>query len=236
MTDEEKMIRDSFEERTWAETKSNDAWNIFKIMGEVVSGYEHFSQIGPCVSIFGSARTKPDNPYYKMATETAYLLTEKGFGIMTGGGPGIMEAGNKGASAGDGKSAGANIKLEFEQNANKYIDSDKLVTFDYFFVRKVMFMKYSQGFVVFPGGFGTFDELFEAITLIQTKKIAKFPIVLLDKAYWSGLFVWVKEVMLEKENNISAGDLDLFHIVDTAEEAVKIIDDFYHSYKMKPNF
>lgn len=236
MTDDEKMIRDSFAERTWAETKSNDAWSIFKIMGEVVSGYEHFAQIGPCVSIFGSARTTPDNPYYKMATETAYLLTQKGFGIITGGGPGVMEAANKGASAGHGKSAGANIKLEFEQDANKYIDDDKLVTFDYFFVRKVMFMKYSQGFVVFPGGFGTFDELFEAITLIQTKKIAKFPIVLLDKAYWSGLFKWVKEVMLEKEHNIAATDLDLFNIVDTPEEAAKIIDDFYQSYKLKPNF
>lgn len=236
MTDEEKMIRDSFEERTWAETKSNDAWSIFKIMGEFVNGYEHFAQIGPCVSIFGSARTKPENPYYKMATETAYLLTQAGFGVITGGGPGIMEAANKGASAGHGKSAGCNIKLEFEQDANKYIDEDKLVTFDYFFVRKVMFMKYSQGFVVFPGGFGTFDELFEAITLIQTKKIAKFPIVLLDRAYWSGLFTWVKEVMLEKEKNISAGDLDLFHIVDTPEEAVKIISDFYKSYKLTPNF
>lgn len=236
MTDEEKLIRDSFAERTWAETKSNDSWNIFKIMGEFVSGYEHLSQIGPCVSIFGSARTKPDNKYYKMATETAYLLTQKGFGIITGGGPGIMEAGNKGASAGDGKSAGCNIKLEFEQHANEFIDYDKLVTFDYFFVRKVMFMKYSQGFVVFPGGFGTFDELFEAITLIQTKKIAKFPIVLLDKDYWSGLFKWVKEVMLDKEKNISAEDLNLFHIVDTPEEAAKIIDDFYQQYKLKPNF
>ncbi len=236
MTDEEKKIRESFEQRTWAETKSNDAWSIFKMMGEFVNGFEHFSQIGPCVSIFGSARTTSENPYYKMATETAYLLTQKGFGVITGGGPGIMEAANKGASAGDGKSAGCNIKLEFEQDANKYIDEDKLVTFDYFFIRKVMFMKYSQGFVVFPGGFGTFDELFEAITLIQTKKVAKFPIVLLDKAYWSGLFAWVKEVMLEKEHNIAAGDMDLFHIVDTPEEAAKIIEDFYQHYKLKPNF
>lgn len=236
MTDEEKKIRESFEQRTWAETKSNDAWSIFKMMGEFVNGFEHFSQIGPCVSIFGSARTTSENPYYKMATETAYLLTQKGFGVITGGGPGIMEAANKGASIGDGKSAGCNIKLEFEQDANKYIDEDKLVTFDYFFIRKVMFMKYSQGFIVFPGGFGTFDELFEAITLIQTKKVAKFPIVLLDKAYWSGLFAWVKEVMLEKEHNIAAGDMDLFHIVDTPEEAAKIIEDFYQNYKLKPNF
>ncbi len=236
MTNEEKLIRESLEQRTWAETKSNDSWSIFKIMGEFVNGYDHFAQIGPCVSIFGSARTKPDNPYYKKATETAYLLTQEGFGVITGGGPGIMEAANKGASAGHGTSAGCNIKLEFEQDANKYIDEDKLVTFDYFFVRKVMFMKYSQGFIVFPGGFGTFDELFEAITLIQTKKIARFPIILLDKAYWTKLFEWVKEVMLDKEHNISAQDLELFNIVDTPEEAVKIIKSFYKNYKLKPNF
>jgi len=236
MTDDEKKIRDSFERRTWADIKSNDSWSIFKIMGEFVSGYDKFSQIGPCVSIFGSARTQPENKYYKIATETAYLLTQKGFGVITGGGPGIMEAANKGASAGDGKSAGCNIKLEFEQDANKYIDDDKLVSFDYFFIRKVMFMKYSQGFIAMPGGFGTFDELFEAITLIQTKKIARFPIVLLDKEYWSGLFKWVKEVMLDREKNISENDMDLFHIVDTPAEAVKIIEDFYNEYNMKPNF
>ncbi|PLX06455.1 MAG: TIGR00730 family Rossman fold protein [Marinilabiliales bacterium] len=236
MTEEEKMIRDSFKPRTWADIKSNDSWSIFKIMGEFVSGYEHFSQIGPCVSIFGSARTKPEHKYYKMASETAYLLTQKGFGVITGGGPGIMEAANKGASAGDGISAGCNILLEFEQEPNKYIDQDKLVSFDYFFVRKVMFMKYSQGFIVFPGGFGTFDELFEAITLIQTKKIGRFPIVLLDKAYWSGLFEWVKNVMLDTEHNISPGDMDLFHIVDKPEEAAKIIEDFYKEYKITPNF
>jgi len=236
MTEEEKMIRESLAPKTWADIKSNDSWSIFKIMGEFVNGYEHFAQIGPCVSIFGSARTKPDHKYYKMATETGYLLTQKGFGVITGGGPGIMEAANKGASAGDGKSAGCNIKLEFEQDANKYIDEDKLVTFDYFFIRKVMFMKYAQGFIVFPGGFGTFDELFEAITLIQTKKIGRFPIILLDKEYWSGLFEWVKNVMLDKEHNISAGDMDLFHIVDSPAEAVKIIEDFYSEYGLKPNF
>lgn len=224
------------DEKSWAETKSNDAWSLFKIMGEFVNGFDHFAQIGPCVSIFGSARTKPDNPYYKMATETAFLLTQKGYGVITGGGPGIMEAGNKGASAGDGKSAGCNIKLEFEQEANKYIDHDKIVTFDYFFVRKLMFMKYSQGFVVFPGGFGTFDELFEAITLIQTKKSTRFPIVLIDSKYFNGLVKWIKEVVLEQERNISEKDLDLFTVVDTPEEAVKIIDDFYNQYQFKPNF
>ncbi|MFQ3579756.1 MAG: TIGR00730 family Rossman fold protein [Bacteroidales bacterium] len=236
MTEQEKKTLESMTIKTWTERKSNDAWSIFKIMGEFVNGFEKFAEIGPCVSIFGSARTKPDNPYYKMATETAYLLTQKGFGVMTGGGPGIMEAANKGAASGGGKSAGCNIKLEFEQAPNKYIDEDKLVTFDYFFVRKVMFMKYSQGFIVFPGGFGTFDELFEAITLIQTHKIGRFPIVLMDKSYWSGLFKWVDEVMFEKEKNISSEDRNIYHIVDTPEEAVKIIDDFYKEYTHKPNF
>lgn len=223
-------------ERSWAEIKSNDSWSIFKIMGEFVNGYEHFAKIGPCVSIFGSARTKPDNKYYKAATETTFLLTQKNYGVITGGGPGIMEAANKGASAGDGKSAGCNIKLEFEQDSNKYIDEDKLVTFDYFFIRKVMFMKYSQGFIVFPGGFGTFDELFEAMTLIQTKKIEKFPIILFGKSYWNGLFEWIKEVMLEREKTISPEDMNLFHIVDEPADAVKVIDDFYKAYKMTPNF
>ncbi|MDD2635896.1 MAG: TIGR00730 family Rossman fold protein [Bacteroidales bacterium] len=236
MTEDEKKIRDSFNEKNWSAIRSNDSWSIFKIMGEFVNGYEHFAKIGPCVSIFGSARTKPEHKYYKMATETAYLLTQKGYGVITGGGPGIMEAANKGASAGDGRSAGCNIELEFEQNANNYIDKDKLVTFNYFFVRKVMFMKYSQGFVVFPGGFGTFDELFEAMTLIQTKKIGKFPIVLIDRSYWTGLFKWIEDVMLDQEHNISAEDLNLYSIVDTPAEAAKIIDDFYKTYKLQPNF
>lgn len=235
MTEDEKLIRESLSVKTWSDIKSNDSWSIFKILGEFVNGYEHFAQIGPCVSIFGSARTKPDHKYYKMATETGYLLTQKGFGVITGGGPGIMEAANKGASAGDGNSVGCNIKLEFEQNANKFIDADKLVTFDYFFIRKVMFMKYAQGFIIFPGGFGTFDELFEAITLIQTKKIGRFPIILLDKDYWSGLFEWVKKVMLA-EGNIAASDLELFNIVDTPAEAVNIIEEFYNKYSLKPNF
>ena len=224
------------EKKNWTEIKSNDAWSIFKMLGEFVTGFEHFAKLGPCVSIFGSARTQIDNKYYKMATETAYLLTQKGFGIMTGGGPGIMEAANKGASIGGGTSAGCNIKLEFEQHSNKYIDEDKGVTFDYFFVRKVMFMKYSQGFVVFPGGFGTLDELFEALTLIQTKKAEKFPIVLIDTSYWGGLLKWVKEVMLKAEHNVSERDIDLIHIVDTPEEVVQIIDEYYKSSNLKPNF
>ena len=225
-----------YKEKTWSEIKSEDSWMIIKIMGEFVNGFENLAEIGPCVSIFGSARTDPSNPYYKLATETAFMLTQKGYGVITGGGPGIMEAGNKGAAAGKGRSAGVNIKLEFEQEANKYIDNDKLVTFNYFFVRKVMFMKYSQGFIVFPGGFGTFDELFEALTLIQTQKIERFPIILMGSSYWNGLVDWIKTQMLGKEKNICEKDLDLFHVVDTAEESIKIIDDFYQAYEHKPNF
>ncbi|MBP7462904.1 MAG: TIGR00730 family Rossman fold protein [Bacteroidales bacterium] len=236
MSAEDQMIKEAMVDKTWSEIKSEDAWTIFKIMGEFVSGFEHLSKIGPCVSIFGSARTRPENKFYQMAADTAFMLTKKGYGVITGGGPGIMEAGNKGANAGGGKSVGCNIKLEFEQSANHYIDSDKLVTFDYFYVRKAMFMKYSQGFIVFPGGFGTFDELFEAITLIQTKKIARFPIIMMGKDYWQGLVEWIVETMLKQENNIKEEDLNLFHVVDTAEEAVAIIDDFYKKYKLKPNF
>ena len=194
------------------------------------------SKIGPCVSVFGSARTKPDNKYYKQAEEIGYLLTQSGYGVISGGGPGIMEAANKGASRGEGKSVGLNIELPFEQSSNPYIDNDKLINFDYFFVRKVMFVKYAQGFIVLPGGVGTLDELFEAITLIQTQKIGKFPIVLVGKTYWEGLLVWIKEIMLAKEQNISIEDLDLFNLVDTPAEAVDIINDFYKKYTLKPNF
>jgi uncharacterized protein (TIGR00730 family) len=236
MSTVDDRIKESMTQKEWHEIKSNDSWMIFKIMGEFVNGFERFARIGPCVSLFGSARTTPNNPYYQLATETAFKITQAGYGVITGGGPGIMEAANKGAMAGGGKSAGCNIKLEFEQEANKYIDDDKLVTFDHFFVRKVMFMKYSQGFIVFPGGFGTFDELFEAITLIQTNKIAKFPIVMVGKSYWKGMVDWIVEVLLEKEQTISATDLDIFSVVDTADEVVKIIDDFYKKYQLKPNF
>ena len=229
-------VQKEIAQREWTEIKSNDSWSIFKIMGEFVAGFESLSQIGPCVSIFGSARTIVESKYYKIATETAYRLTQKGFGIITGGGPGIMEAANKGASIGNGKSVGCNIKLEFEQHANKYIDHDKSINFDYFFVRKLMFMKYSQGFVVFPGGFGTFDELFEAITLIQTKKSKKFPIVLVGTDYWQGLFDWVKNVMFEKEHYVSEKDLDLVKIVDSPEEVAEIIDEYYRSAIINPNF
>lgn len=231
-----KKIEKAFENKNWNEIKTKDSWQIFKIMAEFVQAFETLSKIGPCVSIFGSARTKADNPYYKMAEDIAEKLTLKGYGIITGGGFGIMEAGNKGAHKGEGKSVGLNIDLPFEQEANTYIDNDKLINFDYFFVRKVMFVKYAQGFVVMPGGVGTLDELFEAITLIQTQKIAAFPIVLVGKDYWSGLMDWIKNVMLEKEQNISPEDLDLFTLVDTSDEAVEYIDNFYSKYLLKPNF
>ena len=236
MDSDDKKIRRALKEKSWNAIKTSDSWQIFKIMSEFVQGFETMSKIGPCVSVFGSARTKPDNKYYKQAEEIGYLLTQSGYGVISGGGPGIMEAANKGASRGEGKSVGLNIELPFEQSSNPYIDNDKLINFDYFFVRKVMFVKYAQGFIVLPGGVGTLDELFEAITLIQTQKIGKFPIVLVGKAYWEGLLVWIKEVMLAKEQNISIDDLDLFNVVDTPAEAVDIINDFYKKYTLKPNF
>lgn len=229
-------IIDAFQERNWNEIKTADSWVIFKVMAEFVEGFDKLGKIGPCVSIFGSARTKPDNKYYKMAEEVAAKLVRHGYGVITGGGPGIMEAGNKGASAQGGKSVGLNIELPFEQNNNIYIDRDKSIDFDYFFVRKVMFVKYSQGFIGLPGGMGTLDELFEALTLIQTQKIGKFPIVLVGIDYWSGLVDWMKKSMLGKEGNISAKDLDLFSIVDNATDAVQCIDDFYNQYNLSPNF
>ena len=236
MTQEEDKIRRAFQNKDWNEIKTSDSWQIFKVMAEFVDGFEKMAKIGPCVSIFGSARTKADNPYFILAEEIAYKLTQRGYGIITGGGPGIMEAANMGAKRGKGKSVGLNIELPFEQGANKYIDNDKLISFDYFFVRKVMFIKYAQGFIVLPGGMGTLDELFEAITLIQTHKIGKFPIVLVGKTYWSGLIDWIKMVLLEKENNINAEDLNLFKLVDNADAAVKEIDEFYGKYLLKPNF
>lgn len=229
-------IKDAFDDKSWNEIKTNDSWQIFKVMSEFVEGFEKLSKIGPCVSIFGSARTKADNPYYIQAEEIAYMLTQSGYGVITGGGLGIMEAGNKGANRGNGKSVGLNIDLPFEQNSNQYIDNDKLITFDYFFVRKVIFMKYAQGFIVMPGGVGTLDELFEAITLIQTQKIAAFPIVLVGKKYWSGLIDWIKNTMLDQQSNVSPEDLDLFSVVDTSKEAVDKIDEFYSKYLLKPNF
>ncbi len=234
--DEERKIRQAFKNKDWNEIKSNDSWALFKIMGEFVSGFERLSTIGPCVSIFGSARTDPEHKNYKKTEEIAAGLVAHGYGIISGGGPGIMEAANKGASKAGGKSVGLNIILPHEQSHNIYIDNDKLMNFDYFFVRKVMFVRYSQGFIGMPGGFGTLDEIFEAITLIQTNKIGHFPIVLVGKQFWGGLVGWLREVVFEKEKNIHEEDFDLFHIVDEPQEAVDIIDDFYSKFLLSPNF
>lgn len=230
------MKRRENHSKEWNEIKTHDSWGIFKVMGEFVSGYEKLSQIGPCVSIFGSARLKPDTHYYNLTTEIAQKIVEAGFGVITGGGPGIMEAGNKGAFLGKGASVGLNIDLPFEQYDNQYIDRDKNLKFDYFFARKVMFVRYSQAFVVMPGGFGTMDELFEAITLIQTQKIDRFPIILVGSEFWSGLVDWFKKILLEKFECISPEDMDIFKVVDTSEEVVDIIEKFYLKYNLRPNF
>lgn len=229
-------MRNENRPKGWNEKKTNDSWAIFKIMGEFVNGFEKMSRIGPCVSIFGSARTKPDHKYYKLAVEVAEKIAENGFGVITGGGPGIMEAGNRGAHLSRGTSVGLNIDLPFEQHDNPYIDGDKSLDFDYFFVRKVMFVKYSQGFVVMPGGFGTLDELFEAITLIQTHKIQKFPIILVGTEFWSGLMDWVKTTLLDSFGNISPKDIDLIHLVDTSDEVIDVLNKFYNEYDLSPNF
>jgi uncharacterized protein (TIGR00730 family) len=236
--DDEGKIREAFEQnqKDWHEIQSNDSWMIFKSMAEFVEGFDRMTKIGPCVTIYGSARTKPDHKYYKMAVEIGSKLVTKGYGVITGGGPGVMEAGNKGAHKKGGKSVGLNIKLPFEQVPNKYVDPDKSINFDYFFARKVCFMKYSQGFIVMPGGFGTLDELFEALTLIQTKKIARFPIVMVGSEYWGGLLHWVQSIMCDAEHNINPEDMKLIKLVDDADAAVKVIDEFYGKYTLKPNF
>ena len=223
------------EEKIWNQIKTNDSWAIFKIMGEFVEGYERMAKIGPCVSIFGSARTPENNAYYQLGKTIAERLSNEGFGIITGGGPGIMEAANRGAKKGGGISVGLNIKLPFEQQHNNYIDDDKLMNFEYFFVRKVMFMKYAQGFVVMPGGFGTLDELFEALTLIQTEKIKKFPILLVGKEFWGDMIDWIKNT-LAIENKIDPKDLNLIQLVETKEEVVQQLDKFYKQEYFKPNF
>jgi len=236
MSNPEDKIKDAFNPKDWNEIQTADTWAIFKILSELVQGFEKLSKIGPCVSIFGSARTKPDNKYFKLAEEIAYQLTRYGYGVITGGGPGIMEAGNMGAKKGGGKSVGLSIDLPFEQSANLFIDPDKLINFEHFFIRKVMFVKYAQGFIVLPGGFGTLDEMFEAITLIQTQKIGAFPIILVGKKYWSGLIEWIRDVAVKEENNVSEKDMELFSIVDGAKEAVDQINDFYMKYLLSPNF
>ena len=225
-----------YREKNWTQINASNSWGVFRIMSEFVTSYEMMNRIGPCISIFGSARTQPDNKYYQLTVDLAEKLAEEGYGVITGGGPGIMEAGNKGAHDGGGTSVGLNIELPFEQHFNPYIDKDKNLNFDYFFVRKVIFVKYSQGFVVMPGGFGTLDEMFEALTLIQTKKIGKFPIILVGSSFWAGLIDWIKAVLIEQERTVNAEDLNLFKVVDTADEVLETLDNFYKKYNLSPNF
>jgi len=226
--DEENQLANSARKvRKWDTIKGENSWTMFKVIAELVNGFETMNRIGPCISIFGSARTKPEDPNYKLATAIAARLTQEGFGIITGGGPGIMEAANKGAYESNGLSVGLNIDLPFEQNNNPYIDPDKNMDYNYFFVRKVMFVKYAQAFVVLPGGFGTMDELFEVLTLIQTKKITRVPTILVGKAFWTPMKDWIVNTMLNEFGTISAKDLDLIPIVDEIEDVVNIITDFY---------
>ena len=223
------------ESENWIE-KSHDSWSVFKIMGELVEGYEKLSQLGPCVSIFGSARTKPDNKFYKETVEISESIVKLGLGIITGGGPGIMEAANKGAQKAGGVSVGLNIDLPHEQMPNPFIDSDKVIDFDYFFVRKVMFVRYAQAFVVMPGGFGTLDEFFEAVTLIQTHKIERFPVILYGTEFWSGCIEWIKNIVCKKFNNVSDDEMFLFEVVDSKNEIIEILKKFYDKKKFAPNF
>ena len=202
-----------------------DPWRIFRIMSEFVDGFDELSKIGDAVTIFGSARTKPSDKYYKMAEKTAALLAKNNLAVITGAGPGIMEAANKGAKAAGGASIGLNIEVPIIQEPNKFIT--KLIDFRYFFCRKVMFVKYAKAFVIFPGGFGTMDEFFESITLIQTSRIERFPVILMGSEYWKGLIDWMKQDMLE-EDRVEKNDLDLFSVVDKPKEALKIIKDFYN--------
>lgn len=231
------MIHDEIVKKDWTDLKAESSWSIFKIMSEFVEGYETLNRVGPCISIFGSARNPADSRYMAIAEEIARKLALEGFGIITGGGPGIMMAANKGAQSVGGASVGLNIELPHEQMANHYIDMDKLLIFKYFFVRKVMFVKYAQGFVLLPGGFGTMDELFECLTLVQTHKIERIPIVLYGSEFWGGLLDWIKSVVSETHHNISPGDLDYLQVADSPDRVVDIINDFYRSgHNLKPNF
>lgn len=225
--------------KQWTKQKGENSWTMFKVMSEFVNGFETMNRIGPCISIFGSARTKPEHPYYQLAVRIAMRLIDEGYGVITGGGPGIMEAGNKGASMMGGLSVGLNIDLPFEQGHNPFINPEHNLNHRYFFVRKVMFVKYAQAFIALPGGFGTLDELFEVLTLIQTKKITRVPVILVGSEFWGGLKDWIVDTMLEKAKNISPDDLDLIPIVDDPDEVIKIIDDFYTNdseHQLAPNF
>jgi len=225
--------------KQWGQLKGENSWTMFKVISEFVDGFETLNRLGPCVSIFGSARVKPDHPHYQLAEKIAARLTEEGFGVITGGGPGIMEAANKGAKLNNGLSVGLNIDLPFEQSSNPYIDHDKNLNHRFFFVRKVMFVKYSQAFIALPGGLGTMDELFEVLTLTQTGKINHVPIILVGKEFWTPLKDWIRSTMLEKNNYVSPKDMDLMPIVDDPEEIVSIMNEFYEGEKgtsLQPTF
>lgn len=219
----------------WQEERVKDTWRVFRIMSEFVEGFERLSSIGPSVSVFGSARTKPGTPYYDLGVAVGHRLAERGFAVITGGGPGIMQAANEGAQAGGGVSVGLNIVLPHEQHSNPYIDEDKNLVFDFFFARKTMFVKYAQGYIVLPGGFGTMDELFESLTLIQTRKTARFPVVLMGSDYWAGLLDWIDAVLL-RGGYISPEDPDLLTLTDDPEEAVDVIERFCAAAGITPNF
>lgn len=236
-TTKDSMLTKTPPKKQWNRViMGENSWTMFKVISEFVAGFEAMNHIGPCVSIFGSARTKPDQPYYKLAVEIGRKLTDEGYGVITGGGPGIMEAGNKGAHLNGGASVGLNIDLPFEQSSNAFIDHDKNIDFRYFFVRKVMFVKYAQAFVCLPGGFGTLDELFEVLTLVQTKKITPVPVILVGTEFWAGMKKWIKETMCDVERNISPEDMDLLPSVDTPEEVLAIIDAFYQKRNLEPNY
>jgi uncharacterized protein (TIGR00730 family) len=218
----------SLPRRLWLDSRSqdfsgnpgaSDSWRIFRIMAEFVEGFESFANLGPAVTVFGSARTKPDEPYYAAAEATSRLLAKANYAVITGGGPGIMEAANKGAFEAGGMSVGCNITLPHEQDANKY--QQITLDFHYFYARKVMFVKYASAFICFPGGFGTLDEFFETVTLMQTKKMESLPIILFGKSYWTGLIEWMKATLIP--TMIGAEDLDIFNVVDTPEQAVRLI-------------
>lgn len=225
-------------QRHWGKLSGENSWTMFKVVAEFVDGFERMNKIGPCISIFGSARTKPEDKYYKTAVQLAYRLSQEGFGVITGGGPGIMEAGNRGATMNDGTSVGLNIELPHEQGNNPYISPDKVLNFNYFFVRKVMFVKYAQAFVAFPGGFGTMDELFEVLTLIQTGKIEGVPVILFGSDFWNGMRDWIQNILSDKFETISPKDMDLIPVTDDIEEVIKIINAFYEDkqHVLKPNY
>ncbi|MGH7553833.1 MAG: TIGR00730 family Rossman fold protein [Longimicrobiales bacterium] len=225
-TEDERLLSREAEREAPAEM-STDAWRVFRIMGEFVEGFDTLARLGPAVSIFGSARVARDDPFYDAAERTAGLLATEGFAVITGGGPGIMEAANKGAGEAGGDSVGCNIELPFEQGMNGYVQI--AINFRYFFVRKTMFVKYAEAFVIFPGGFGTMDELFEALTLIQTGKVRDFPVILFGTEYWKGLLDWLKDKMVG-EAKIHARDMELLVVTDSPEEVVRTVVDCYERH------